>query len=113
MKETFKDFDTVSLQREVLAARLIPPHKNIVQAFEVHFTSATQQMSLVFEYMNYGSLHDLVEKHIGESKWMPECIIQSVLHQTLRGLEHCHGLGSWIHASRSKAGKYSAPYLCW
>lgn len=93
MKDSFEGWDEVRLQRELLAAKMLPVHTNVVQTYEVHYDDRTQVMHLVFEYMDGGSLYDLLLKQISTGILIEESEIQSLLRQILQGVNHCHSHG--------------------
>lgn len=92
-KEPVKDW---RLEREVMATRQIGVHPNIVKALEVHYDTKLQSVNIVFEYMNAGCLHQLIESHLVKKQFVEEHFIQSIMYQMLEGIEHCHRSG-WMH----------------
>ena len=85
----------VQALKEVAAMRGIPPHRSIVQPFEV-VKGTEERLYLVFEYMPDDSLYELLyrtDNGIHGPRRLTESLIQSLLRQMLSGVGHCHRHG--------------------
>ena len=80
--------------RELKSIMEISLHPNIVRLFEVHHNKRYCSVSFVFEYMQGGSLYDLLcrreEQKLGPLR---EQEIRSIIRQVLLGLNHIHKAG--------------------
>jgi serine/threonine protein kinase len=96
--------------RELQSLMCMRQHPNIVRIHEVHLTIDTSSLFFVFEYMNRGSLYDLIlDKQRQQQQQhqlcqttivnhnmlllLPENDIRSILRQALQGLSHMHKEG--------------------
>lgn len=95
MKGSFT-WKQVPEMREVLSCYTIGSHPNIVRIYEVHRTSDAA-LHYVFEYMPFGSLHDLFRARVAQDQGpLPHSQIKIVLQDVLQALEYLHFQG-WMH----------------
>jgi len=76
------------VEGEILSRERIPSHPNIVECFKVVRSLEDPSISLYLEYMNGGSLEDIV----GVGGCKDETVIANIACQIFLGLHHLHSL---------------------
>ncbi|XP_034243021.1 MAPK/MAK/MRK overlapping kinase-like [Thrips palmi] len=74
---------------EVVAARKLKPHANVLHLLEQHYDVASGSVTLIFELMER-CLYELLQSRV---RTLPEVRVRSFLYQLLQGCEHLHGNG--------------------
>ena len=92
IKQKFKDWKSCINLREVQSLRVLS-HPNLASLNEV-IREKDGSLYFVFEYMEGGSLYEVMKRCIGDGKQQPQrlshLVIQSYLRQILDGLSYIH-----------------------
>ncbi|EFC50677.1 serine/threonine kinase [Naegleria gruberi] len=63
-------------------------HPNVVRL--VDLVHSMDQLTLVFEYCNYGDLKAYINNVAGDGKGLPSRQVKNFMRQMLKGIEYCH-----------------------
>lgn len=63
-------------------------HPNVVRL--VDLVHSMDQLTLVFEYCNYGDLKAYINNVAGDGKGLPPKQVKNFMRQMLKGIEYCH-----------------------
>ncbi|KAK9462968.1 kinase-like domain-containing protein, partial [Lipomyces oligophaga] len=89
------DPNKLMLLAEVRFLRSIIPHLNIVRAHEIFLDLLSHKIHIVMEYLPI-TLLDLIKLQQKSSRRLPPTLVQGILTQVARGLQHMHN-NNFIH----------------
>lgn len=89
LKKTYKSEESVTNCPEIIAARKVSFHPNLLNMLEYHYDSFYGKVIFIFELMDMSMYDYLRTKRRGLS----ECRVRNYLYQLLTGLEHLHTHG--------------------
>jgi len=97
LKEPFDDWNTCKANAEILAMMTVQKdsiHPRIVELYETIYDPNAHQVHLIFEYLPHKSLHEfLEEEYQAKNRILDEATVQSLTHDILQGVAHCHCFG--------------------
>jgi renal tumor antigen len=89
MKNHFESVDQVNNLREIQALRRLSPHQHIVKLEEVLYDQPSGRLALVFELMD-ANLYEMIR---GRRHYLKPELIQSLMYQLCKSLDHMHNKG--------------------
>ncbi|KAJ0412468.1 hypothetical protein ATCC90586_005488 [Pythium insidiosum] len=89
MKNHFESIDQVNNLREIQALRRLSPHQHIVKLEEVLYDQPSGRLALVFELMD-ANLYEMIR---GRRQYLKAELIQSLMFQLVKALDHMHNKG--------------------
>jgi renal tumor antigen len=89
MKNHFESIDQVNNLREIQALRRLSPHQHIVKLEEVLYDQPSGRLALVFELMD-ANLYEMIR---GRRHYLKPELIQSLMYQLVKSLDHMHNKG--------------------
>lgn len=89
MKNHFESIDQVNNLREIQALRRLSPHQHIVKLEEVLYDQPSGRLALVFELMD-ANLYEMIR---GRRHYLKPDLIQSLMFQLVKSLDHMHNKG--------------------
>ncbi|DBA05212.1 TPA: hypothetical protein N0F65_005062 [Lagenidium giganteum] len=89
MKNHFESIDQVNNLREIQALRRLSPHQHIIKLEEVLYDQPSGRLALVFELMD-ANLYEMIR---GRRHYLKPELIQSLMYQLVKSLDHMHNKG--------------------
>jgi renal tumor antigen len=89
MKNHFESIEQVNNLREIQALRRLSPHQHIVKLEEVLYDQPSGRLALVFELMD-ANLYEMIR---GRRHYLKPELIQSLMYQLVKSLDHMHNKG--------------------
>lgn len=89
LKKIYRSEETIINCPEIIAARKVSFHPNLVNMLEYHYDSFNGKVIFIFELMDM-SMYDYLRT---KRKGLSECRARYYLYQLLSGLEHLHSHG--------------------
>lgn len=89
LKKNYKCVENILKCPEIIAARKLSPHTNLLNMLEYHFDPFYGKAIFIFELMDM-SMYDYLRT---KKKGLSECRVRNYLYQVLNGLDHLHSHG--------------------
>lgn len=89
LKKIYKTEESILKCPEIIAARKLSPHPNLLNMLEYHFDPFYGKAIFIFELMDM-SMYDYIRT---KKKGLSECRARNYLYQILVGLDHLHSHG--------------------